>query len=327
MSAAPVVTTTASFVARTSPRAEQIAPRGVPRVAHLRLADGTCWAIEAGDERAQPALALIERWMSIPASGVNRTRDIASRLGKPWLITEEGLAPRRARMPLCCCNLDQEAHPLETISRAARELTGWNHRVCLRSVYGNLPPLLWHVCSFMATRVVHRGGLLLHGALATRAGHGVVFAGHSGAGKSTSVCRLPAPWRALADDATLVARDDNGVYWAHSWPGPAVFVNHERPFHVDAREAVPLRAVFFLEQADRDHAGFLSGGEAVANLVESCGQGLSIPPDDDTSDERRRLWLKIFENACAMKKRLAVGKLEATLTGRFWEEIERLLGL
>ena len=52
-----------------------------------------------------------------------------------------------------------------------------------------------------------RGGALIHGALAERNGHGVILAAPGGTGKTTASNRLPAPWRSLCDDATLVVRD------------------------------------------------------------------------------------------------------------------------
>ena len=62
------------------------------------------------------------------------------------------------------------------------------------------------------------GGVLLHGGLVATGGRGVILAGPGSVGKSTACARIPGPWRALSDDATLVARRGDGSYWAHPWP-------------------------------------------------------------------------------------------------------------
>ena len=56
-------------------------------------------------------------------------------------------------------------------------------------------------------------------------GRGVLLCGSSGSGKSTCARRVPAPWRALADDAVLVSAAEDGIYaqglptWSRLLPG------------------------------------------------------------------------------------------------------------
>jgi SynChlorMet cassette protein ScmC len=114
----------------------------------------------------------------------------------------------------------------------------------------------------IAREAQSRGGLLLHGALATRTSGGILLAGPVNVGKSTASRRLPPPWRALCDDIALVIRGPQGSYWAHPWP------TWSRFFHQgidpppggswDVQQAVPLRAIFFLSQAPDDRAEALS---------------------------------------------------------------------
>lgn len=178
-----------------------------------------------------------------------------------------------------------------------------------------------------------RGGVLLHSGLAQaphlRCGAGILLAGRSGVGKSTASTRLPLPWRSLADDVTLVVRDGGGVYWAHPWPTWSWFFGKEdhRPGGGtwDVQQAVPLRAIFVLEQGDEDRAEPLGPGHAVALLAELARQTSQWLPRGTPLDEVVAFNLQRFENLCALVQAVPTYLLHVSLNGAFWTEIERVM--
>ncbi|RQW79596.1 MAG: hypothetical protein EHM14_08065, partial [Methanothrix sp.] len=119
--------------------------------------------------------------------------------------------------------------------------------------------------------VLARNGLFLHGALAERNGSGVILAGHSRVGKTTASIRLPLPWRSLSDDMTLVVRDDQGGYWCHPWPTWSFFWERNNSLRKwDVSYAVPLKGLFFLNQAGEDSAESIGAGRATGMILATA---------------------------------------------------------
>ncbi len=180
-------------------------------------------------------------------------------------------------------------------------------------------------------------GVLLHSGLALlpsplppqrRNEEGVLLAGRSGVGKSTAARRLPPPWRALADEATLIVKDEKGLYWAHPWLTWSRFFGAEKGDGRDTwdvQRAVPLRAIFILEQGEENHVEPLGSGHAVALLAELARQTAThflhgLPLDEIAGFNRRR-----FENLSALVRSVPAYLLHVSLTGAFWEEIARTI--
>ncbi len=104
----------------------------------------------------------------------------------------------------------------------------------------------------LARLLADRQGLLLHSAGVSIDGHGLLFAGHSDAGKSTTAHLLRTR---LGSRATVLCDDRNAARW---WPrgfggGPPGFYAHGTWSHGDvplvSPEPAGLRAILFLEQA------------------------------------------------------------------------------
>lgn len=118
--------------------------------------------------------------------------------------------------------------------------------------------------------LAQRGGVEIHSCgIVDRAGNGYVFAGNSGAGKTTTA-RL---WENVAaeivsDDRVIVRREDGGWFmYGTPWHGEAEICSASR---------APLRRIFLLEQATDNAVVPVSGGHAVARLI-SC----AFPPFHD----------------------------------------------
>ncbi len=171
-----------------------------------------------------------------------------------------------------------------------------------------------------------RGAALLHGALAEREGRGVVLAGPGGVGKTTLSRRMALPWHSLSDDATLVVRDAQGAYWAHPWPTWSQFITDGPGGTWDVQHAVPLRGIFFLARAERDLAERVGAGHAVTLLVEVAEQAWWGMTPHMSNEEKRASRLQRFDNICALAKAVPCYRLDFTLTGEFWREIERVMG-
>ncbi|MBN2549127.1 MAG: hypothetical protein JXB15_08220 [Anaerolineales bacterium] len=112
-----------------------------------------------------------------------------------------------------------------------------------------------------------RRGLLLHACAASQEGTGWVFAGQSGAGKST-MARLwrEAPQVNLLSDERVILRQVQGEFRAYG-----------TPWYSDARAASPesarLEGIFLLRHGAQNTARQLEPAEAVTRLL-AC----SFPP-------------------------------------------------
>ena len=177
----------------------------------------------------------------------------------------------------------------------------------------------------LAREVQARRGILLHGALAEKDGRGVILTAPGGTGKTTASRRLPAPWRSLCDDTTLVVRDSQGRYWAHPWPTCSRFQNEGPGGTWDVQKAVPLAAIFVLAQASENRVERVGPGHAVSLLVEGVKQASQFMPLGLFKEEVRALHLEGFNNLCAMARAIPAYVLHISRTGPFWQEIERTM--
>jgi hypothetical protein len=129
-------------------------------------------------------------------------------------------------------------------------------------------------------RLIFAGGVEIHGCgVVDASGAGYLFAGQSGAGKST-IARLwhNAEATVISDDRVILRLDDNGVtMYGTPWHGDAEFA---------APLSVPLTRIFLLCQRPRHAITPLSPGRAAARLF-SCA-------------------FPVFHDACALDRTLAV---------------------
>ena len=177
----------------------------------------------------------------------------------------------------------------------------------------------------IAQQVQSGGGLLLHGALTEMDGWGVILAGPGGVGKTTASRRLPFPWRSLSDDEALVVRDRQGTYWAHPWPTWSNFMAGGTGGTWDVEHAVPLKAIFFMEQAQNDRIEPIGAGHSVPLLVEVAEQASWSMAHGQGREVARALRLQRFENICFLAQSMSYYHLHLSLDGAFWKEIERVI--
>ena len=93
----------------------------------------------------------------------------------------------------------------------------------------------------------------------------------------------------------------------------------------DCRYAVPLTAIFFLEQADEDSVTPLLLGEASARTFKCSKEVWESHWNRLDDEKKRRQTEQVFLNGTGLVKNVPVFRLQATRHGRFWEEIEKVL--
>lgn len=171
------------------------------------------------------------------------------------------------------------------------------------------------------------GGMSVHGALVEREGAGVLIAAKGGTGKSTCCRRIPLPWRVLCDDEALVVNTGNDTYRAHPFPtwsehmwGPS-----ERSWQ--AERHVRIAAIFFLEKADTDEVIPYPQGMAAVSLYISGIEAFEKYKVFMSTAQVAEFSARILDNSCRIARTIPAYVLKATLTGRFWEAIDRELNL
>lgn len=109
-------------------------------------------------------------------------------------------------------------------------------------------------------RIPVLGGVVLHSACVARSGHAYLFAGKSGAGKSTA-CALSVPALIVADDLSAVRIKGDGadVWGLPEYDGVSGAIRAPGPFR--------LAAIFRLVKAAHPALSRLSVAEAIAGLM------------------------------------------------------------
>jgi hypothetical protein len=275
---------------------------------NLVLADGSRWEIAAGDEEAA---------------------SIVSQLGCAMqLRVTIGASEPPHHGNLCRLLVQIDAHTSVADCYAPLLSEDDGFAVCVLSPCNHSDGLyiqLMQLSLIIARDVQARGGVLIHGALAELDGIGVILAAPGGTGKTSASNRLPAPWLSLCDDTTLVVRDPQGNYWAHPWPTWSRFLDGGPGGTWDVQSAVPVKGIFFLDQAVKNQVKRVGSGQAVSLLVECVEQASQLMARGLSKEETRALHLERFNNLCALARVVPAHILHISLTGAFWREIEQAL--
>jgi SynChlorMet cassette protein ScmC len=274
----------------------------------LALADGCHWEITAVDEQS---------------------KTIVSQLGGAMqLRMMQGAIEPSTQTDLCRLLVQIDAHPPVTnyFIPIASENDGVVVRVLSPSDQLGGPYVNLVMLSLIFAREAQtRGGVLIHGALAERDGMGVILAAPGGTGKTTASNRLPAPWRSLCDDTTLVVRDPQGNYWAHPWPTWSRFVDGGPGGSWNVQNAVPIKGIFIMVQAAEERVVRIGMGLAVSLLGETVGQASMFMATGLNKEELRALHLEQFNALCALARVVPIHLLQISLTGSFWLQIDQTL--
>jgi SynChlorMet cassette protein ScmC len=154
-------------------------------------------------------------------------------------------------------------------------------------------------------------------------GRGVLIAAAGGTGKSTCSTRIPKPWRSLGDDLAFVMPDVQG-YNVHPFPTWSNFFFDRPQRSWNVQEHAVLDTFFFLEQAQEDSVEAIGKGDAAMRIYNSSMQ-ICTPMFRMVGADALPLKQQVFNNACDMSKSIPSYILKVKLTGRFWEEMDRVL--
>ncbi len=161
-----------------------------------------------------------------------------------------------------------------------------------------------------ALRITHslilaqEGGLLVHAASAVRNGKAFLFAGVSGAGKTTISRLAPADVTLLTDEISYVRKNGHG-YIAHGTPFAGELAKPGE--NVEA----PLTALYLLEQGPKNTAEPVEAADAARSLLRNV---LFFAHDPE-------LVSKVFESACDLVRCVPVYRLTFLPDVRVWELI------
>jgi SynChlorMet cassette protein ScmC len=186
---------------------------------------------------------------------------------------------------------------------------------------------LLNISQLLASYCEAKGGLLLHAALVCREKIGIALLGGSGSGKTTASRRIPFPWSARCDDYTLVVRGVGGLYWAHPWPTWSRFFQQGPGGSWPTEEALLLSAIFLLQPATDADNGWIAMPasqriEAILAAVEQATWSTTMNLD---KRQRRSIRMRRLQNSIALAKSVPGYRLRLTLTGNFWEDMEKAL--
>jgi SynChlorMet cassette protein ScmC len=176
-------------------------------------------------------------------------------------------------------------------------------------------------------QVLFQGGLPLHSALIEKEGMGMIIAAPSGTGKSTCTNRIHLPWKAMCDDEVLIVRDKNDIYHSHPFPTWSRFNKLEPREIWNVQSHVPISAIFFLKKSQKDDVTPISFSQSALLIYKLSLPVFSRILGSINPEEQVRIKKLIFENACDIAKNIPSFILDATLTGKFWEVIDKALSM
>ncbi len=159
-------------------------------------------------------------------------------------------------------------------------------------------------------RIVHtlilarEGGMLMHSSSAVRNGRAYLFAGVSGAGKTTMARLAPPDVHVLTDEMSYL-RLENGGYFAYGTPFAGDLA---RP---GENLRAPLAGIYLLAQGSENRIDAIPAAEAVRGLLANI---LFFAQD-------RQLVQAIFASAIDLAERVPVRRLTFVPDARVWELI------
>jgi hypothetical protein len=159
-------------------------------------------------------------------------------------------------------------------------------------------------------RIVHtlvlarRGGFLMHSASAIRNGKAFLFAGVSGAGKTTISRLAPPDAILLTDEISYVRKQDSG-YVAFGTPFTGELAK------LGENVSAPVAALYLLAQGPENRIDPVSDGEAARSLLANV---LFFAEDEE-------LVQSAFHSAFEFVSRVPVSRLTFVPDARVWELI------
>jgi SynChlorMet cassette protein ScmC len=281
-------------------------------IVELAFADGSIWDIVAADDRAYDVVSALAKTMQLGSLDKNSRNKSCYSIPRRLIVRVNDPKSKSPKLTNIAHLTDRDQDTIcAMISDESHEMLAFQ---------------LMHLSMVICRDMQYRGGVLLHGASAAWNGNGVILAGPGGRGKTTASRRLPSHWHSFCDDTTLVVYDNNGEYRSHPWPTWSSFMINGPGGTWNVQHAVPLKGIFFLEQANKDAFIAIGIAQSICLLNESAKQAASWSiPDHPKKNALRELRLQRFDNICELAKTIPSYILRMSPDGAFWEEIESAL--
>ena len=288
----------------------------------LRLTNQNSWLITSLSEELDPWLKNAGTIMELEAAPANSSHH------QFICATDDHSSDLRPQLKILGKGSEEWAcHDMRTVK--AWHCNGSDDTICTLD-----PPendeieiiAMWYLLYPVYHAGIEGGGLPFHAALIEDNGKGILLAASGGTGKSTCSRRVPRHWNALCDDEVLVIFDQKGNYYAHPFPTWSDYLWKRSKKTWNVQHSVPLHAVFFIYQSEEDIAEPLGQGQAAVMMNEASVQTWRKYLRKVDDEFKRASHAKVFNNSCTMATTIPAYKLGVSLNGRFWEEIERVLG-
>ena len=151
-----------------------------------------------------------------------------------------------------------------------------------------------------------RGGFLVHASSIIRNGQAFLFAGKSGAGKTT-MCRLAPGDSTLLTDEISFVRPVGDTYFAFGTPFYGELAVPGK------NTSAPVAALYLLEHAPEDHVDGVSPQHALTELMRSV---LLFAHESESVN-------RVFASALDLISRVPVRRLRFAPTPRVWSALEQ----
>lgn len=185
---------------------------------------------------------------------------------------------------------------------------------------------MWQALSPIQRKTITQGGFPFHAGMVSKDGKAYLISASGGTGKSTCCQRIPAPWHAHADDEAVIILDKvSGRYYAHPFPTWSDYLWRQSNQSWRIEESLPLAGIFFIKQAPHDQIISIGQGKAAMLINEGAAQGCMKFLRNMDAAQTKAMKLHVFDNACALSKKIPCHVLELTIDGRFWDEMEHVL--
>lgn len=149
--------------------------------------------------------------------------------------------------------------------------------------------------------LAEQGGFLVHAASAIRNGKAFVFAGRSGAGKTTLSRLAPRDATLLTDEVSYVRKEKGYVAYGTPFAGELARVGENR--------AAPLSVFYLLSQGAEHRVEEVGAAEAVRSVMQNI---LFFTEDRGLVD-------RVFQSACEFVARVPVRRLTFAKQESVWE--------
>ncbi len=178
--------------------------------------------------------------------------------------------------------------------------------------------LMWLMLRPFYLHCLSNGGLPVHASSASLNEQGIIVAAAGDTGKTTTVRRLPEPWKEHGDDTALLLPDNDGFRF-YPLPTWSEFIyGRSKSASWNVEKGTNLAGIFFLEQSEQDKAERISLPQSIMSLYESSMEALGGLEKDMSN----KLRVKIFETTVSIAESIPSFALHATINGRVWESIE-----